>query len=81
MVTRPVEEIEAAGDLHQGGAGAALQSGPARLHAEVAHHHLVHAGGQYEDSEVVQDGNIITSRQPDDLPAFCRTIIGALSKD
>jgi protease I len=40
---------------------------------------VVNAGGEYEDSEVVQDGNIITSRQPDDLPAFCRTIIGALS--
>lgn len=40
---------------------------------------VVNAGGEYEDSEVVQDGNIITSRQPDDLPAFCRTIISALS--
>jgi putative intracellular protease/amidase len=27
---------------------------------------------------VVQDGNLITSRTPDDLPAFCRTIIAAL---
>jgi len=27
---------------------------------------------------VVQDGNVITSRFPDDLPAFCRTIIAAL---
>jgi len=26
------------------------------------------------------DGNLITSRKPDDLPAFCRTIISALSK-
>lgn len=40
---------------------------------------VVNAGGEYEDSEVVQDANIITSRQPDDLPAFCRTIISALS--
>jgi len=27
---------------------------------------------------VVQDGNLITSRVPGDLPAFCRTIIAAL---
>lgn len=39
---------------------------------------LCHAGGRYEDCEVVQDGNLITSRTPEDLPAFCRTIITAL---
>jgi protease I len=31
------------------------------------------------DEEVVQDGNLISSRSPRDLPAFCRTIIAALS--
>ena len=30
------------------------------------------AGAQYEDSEVVVDGNLVTSRQPADLPAFMR---------
>jgi protease I len=30
------------------------------------------------DQEVVQDGNLISSRGPDDLPAFCRAIIAAL---
>ena len=40
---------------------------------------LVNAGGIYVDAEVVRDGNIITSRVPSDLPAFCRTIIAALS--
>ena len=40
---------------------------------------LLHAGAQYEDAEVVVDGNLITSRKPDDLPAFCREIIRALS--
>lgn len=40
---------------------------------------VINAGGQYEDAEVVQDGKLITSRQPDDLPAFCRAIISALS--
>ncbi len=39
---------------------------------------LVNAGGLYVDREVVRDGNIITSRVPDDLPAFCREIIAAL---
>jgi protease I len=39
---------------------------------------VIHAGAQYVDAEVVQDGNLITSRQPDDLPAFTRTIIEAL---
>jgi len=40
---------------------------------------LVHAGGRYVDEEVVVDGNIITSRKPDDLPAFCRAVIDALA--
>jgi len=40
---------------------------------------MVNAGGQYEDSEVVRDGNLITSRMPDDLPAFCHTIGEALA--
>ncbi len=40
---------------------------------------LVNAGATYLDEEVVQDENIITSRKPDDLPAFCQAIIEALS--
>ena len=39
---------------------------------------MKNAGAEYVNEEVVRDGNIITSRQPDDLPAFCRTIIEAL---
>ena len=39
---------------------------------------VINAGANYVDREVVQDGNLITSREPDDLPAFCRTIIAAL---
>jgi len=39
---------------------------------------LVHAGATYQDAEVVVDGNLITSRQPADLPAFCDAIIAAL---
>ena len=41
---------------------------------------LIHAGANYVDEEVVKDGNLITSRKPDDLPAFCREIIEALAK-
>ncbi len=41
---------------------------------------LVNAGAMYEDREVVRDGNLVTSRKPDDLPAFCRTIIQALTE-
>ena len=39
---------------------------------------LIHAGAKYVDREVVRDGHLITSRKPDDLPAFVRTIIDAL---
>ena len=38
------------------------------------------AGATWVDAEVVVDGNLITARRPDDLPAFCRTIIAALTK-
>jgi protease I len=41
---------------------------------------LVNAGARYVDQEVVVDGNLITSREPKDLPAFCREIIKALEK-
>jgi protease I len=39
---------------------------------------MVNAGGNWVDREVVRDGNLVTSRAPADLPAFMRTIIGAL---
>ncbi|MBI2469373.1 MAG: type 1 glutamine amidotransferase [Candidatus Rokubacteria bacterium] len=41
---------------------------------------LVNAGATWVDQEVVVDGNLITSRKPDDLPAFCREIVRALAK-
>lgn len=40
---------------------------------------LKNGGAKWEDSEVVVDGNLITSRTPEDLPAFNRAIIDALS--
>ena len=42
---------------------------------------VINAGAQYEDAEVVRDGNLITSRQPSDLGAFCREIISALAQE
>jgi protease I len=33
------------------------------------------AGGNWEDREVAEDGNLITSRKPADIPAFNRKII------
>lgn len=36
---------------------------------------LSNAGAQWEDSEVVTDRGLVTSRKPDDLPAFCAKMI------
>jgi len=40
---------------------------------------MVNAGARWEDAEVVVDGNLVTSRKPEDLPAFCRAAIGVLA--
>ncbi len=40
---------------------------------------VVNAGGQWQDAEVVEDRGIITSRNPDDLPAFNRALVVAIS--
>jgi protease I len=37
------------------------------------------AGGLYVDKPVVEDGNLITSRKPDDVPAFSEALIRALA--
>jgi protease I len=41
---------------------------------------LINAGATYIDAEVVVDKNLVTSRKPDDLPAFCRAAIEVLQK-
>jgi protease I len=41
---------------------------------------LINAGATYVDEEVVRDGKLITSRKPDDLPAFCRETVEALAR-
>jgi len=40
---------------------------------------MVNAGADWRDEEVVRDGNLISSRTPDDLPAFCRVLLESLS--
>ncbi len=41
---------------------------------------IINAGAEYIDADCVVDGNLITSRKPDDLPAFCTAILKALGK-
>ena len=40
---------------------------------------LRRAGAEVVDEEVVIDGNLISSRNPDDLPAFCEAIVREFS--
>lgn len=42
---------------------------------------ISNAGGEWVDEEVVLDGNFISSRKPDDLPAFNARLVQALSGD
>jgi protease I len=42
---------------------------------------LANAGATVVDEEVVVDGNLITSRKPDDIPAFNRAVIEALAEE
>jgi len=41
---------------------------------------VVNAGAKFEDAEVVVDGNLVTSRKPDDLPAFCKASIRVMTE-
>jgi protease I len=41
---------------------------------------LINAGATYVDQEVVVDRNLVTSRRPDDLPAFMREFLKLLAK-
>ncbi|MCC4586699.1 type 1 glutamine amidotransferase [Xanthomonas sp. NCPPB 1067] len=40
---------------------------------------LTNAGAQWQDAEVVVDGTLITSRKPDDIPAFSAAVAKALA--
>lgn len=39
---------------------------------------LINAGAKWVDSEVVKDGVFVTSRSPEDLPAFCQAMLETL---
>lgn len=41
---------------------------------------LVNAGAEWVDQEVVEDGNIITSRKPDDLDAFSKALLSQIEQ-
>ncbi|WP_166822254.1 type 1 glutamine amidotransferase domain-containing protein [Thalassoroseus pseudoceratinae] len=40
---------------------------------------LINAGAKFEDAEVIVDRHFVSSRRPDDLPAFCREMIDVLA--
>jgi protease I len=42
---------------------------------------LKNAGAEWVDQQVVRDGQLITSRKPDDLPAFCAAAIELFGED
>jgi protease I len=41
---------------------------------------ITNAGGQWVDEEVVVDRNMVSSRSPEDLPAFCREIVELVAR-
>jgi protease I len=41
---------------------------------------LVNAGAEWVDQEVVEDGNLITSRKPDDLEAFSKALLAQVEQ-
>jgi protease I len=55
-----------------------LKGRHATCYSEVARE-LKEIGALYEDSEVVVDGHLVTSRQPEDLPAFSREMMRMLA--
>jgi deglycase len=42
---------------------------------------LTNAGAEWVDRQVVRDGTLVTSRKPDDLPAFCKEVIAMIGED
>jgi protease I len=86
-ILRLVKEIDQAGGIvaaicHAGWvlASAGVAKGRKLTAYQAIKDDLVHAGAQFVDQEVVVDRNLITSRKPDDLPAFCRALVRALAE-
>jgi protease I len=42
---------------------------------------LTNAGAQWVDEEVRVDGSLVSSRKPDDLPAFCRELVKVFARE
>jgi protease I len=40
---------------------------------------VINAGAEWSDAEVVVDGNLVTSRKPEDLPAFCKAALQVMA--
>ena len=40
---------------------------------------ITNAGGQWIDEPLVHDGNLLSSRRPDDLPQFCEGLVDLMS--
>jgi protease I len=84
-VTRLVSEMDARGAIvaaicHAGWvlASAGILRGRRATCFAAIKDDVVNAGAEWVDAEVCVDRNLITSRKPDDLPAFCRALVGAL---
>ena len=84
-VLRIVKEMHDAGKVvaaicHAGWviASAGVVKGKTVTSYEAIKDDMVNAGANWVDKEVVVDGNLITSRKPEDLPAFCREILKKL---
>ncbi len=41
---------------------------------------LVNAGAEWADEEVIVDNGLVTSRNPDDLPAFCSKMVEEMAE-
>jgi protease I len=62
-------------------ASAGIASGRNLTSFETIQDDMRNAGANWSDQEVVIDDNLITSRKPDDIPAFNQAIITALSSE
>ncbi len=83
FVKRVFEQKKVVSSICHGGSllvSAGILKGKEATSFEAIRDDMTYAGAKWVDQEVVVDGNLVTSRKPDDLPAFCRETIKLLSK-